>query len=866
MVKNNMLNLMTKQPNMLETIKNSIPPELPPKVATQYKKEFPMQKNEPLQSSTIELQKQGNDISLVQNSTIQPDNVQATTIQKVSPELEKILPETALTKNTTTRTEVNKGYRELAKDRIKNIASWKDKSNGYAYKLETFERNLEDITPDTKEGKLLNDTYFEPTETAMSNRNKFVNMLNDRVNALDLNDTESEYVFKLSEARDNPDTTLDIKQILQEIKDKKLDIDKLNKSINVFKDIFDMSYELENNTMANYGYKEKAYRKGYLPHYQENSPTSLMGKIGKALGYDLSGTEIPTSIAGMTDDFKPGKTWNSSMLRRTTDVTGYNVKKAYDKYIAQAADNIFLTEPIQKLRAFSNEIRYIYSEKGIQERFDEIVKDKVLDQEEKEVLIEKLFEQVKNPMPNLVQEIDRYTNILANKKSSADRRMEENLGRKMYPLIQQGQNHFASNAVGGNLASALNNFIPITQMTSEVNEKYIQRAMIDSYKNLTENDGFEDLSTFLTNRLYTPKPTYMSLTDKVVDTTSIPFEKVDSYTSNVVVRGKYYQNLDEGMTEAEAMKDADKFARRLISGRSKGNAPTIFNEKNPVSKIFTTFQLEVNNQFRYWAKDLPKNIRAKIEAKGIKGEKAKTEFIKLMATGLLKYSLYAWLFNDGFEFVFGRRPAFDPIDLTANTIATIMNKELNTWEKIKSVGKDIGQELPFAGGLLGGGRIPISSAFPDFDNLGKSTVGLFTGEMDKKAALSNIGAELSTPLLYFGNPFGGGGQIKKSAEGLKTIANQGEYKTNSKGEQQLKFPVDMKNMSNFERAGRTLQAVIGGKYALPTAQDWINNGFDTLTPAQTKRYQEALKQGYTAKQFYEQLRRERALNKLRRQK
>ena len=93
-------------------------------------------------------------------------------------------------------------------------------------------------------------------------------------------------------------------------------------------------------------------------------------------------------------------------------------------------------------------------------------------------------------------------------------------------------------------------------------------------------------------------------------------EAIDHFTANIVTRGKYLQNIADGMTVNQAFENADAFASNLMADRSKGAQPTAFNAVNPIRKMFTMFQLEVNNQLSYLAKDLPRPSRTRLRLHG----------------------------------------------------------------------------------------------------------------------------------------------------------------------------------------------------------------------------------------------------------
>jgi len=722
-----------------------------------------------------------------------------------------------------TRHEVIQNNREIARENIKNISTWKDKKRGLSYQLETMERNMFDIIPDKTEAQKINDTYFNPIHESEAQKQKFINKYNDKIKEFNLNKFESEAVQLLGEQKYNPDFKAEeVQEIIDKVNDNiekgKIDEQKVYEAIETFRNIYDELFELENNVLKENGYKEKPYRKGYFPHFIDYVPETKTEKVLNKLGFKIDKRPLPTDIAGITEQFVPGKTWNKSSLERKGNKTDYNALKGFDTYIAQASDNIFHTENIQRLRGLENEIRYQYSDKGVQERIDNIVNDETLYEDEKQNLIDQILEQTNNPMPNLVTELRRYTNALANKKSEADRSIENMMGRGVYSTVNAIENRFGANAVGLNIGSAFTNFIPITQAWSQVSTKNMNRAVIDTVKSYINNDGFVDNSAFLTSRINQSEKLYKTSIEKISDKTNFLFNAIDEVTSNIVVRSKYLDNIQKGMSENEAIKNADQFARNVMSDRSKGALPTKFEEKNPITKAFTQFQLEVNNQYRYMFKDLPRDLKEK--------------GLGSIALAFFKMFVGSWLYNEASEKVTGRRPAFDPIDIVTSAYKDITDDKKGTYDKIASIGKNIIEDAPFVGGLVGGGRIPINGAIPDIGNLTKAGIGLATGEMDSNKAINNIGKEVAKPLYYLIPPFGGG-QIKKSVEGINTVANGGSYGVDSKGNKTLQFPVENANAMDYIKAG------IFGKYALPLAKEYTDNNFKSLNANQTKTYKES---------------------------
>lgn len=752
-------------------------------------------------------------VKQIQDNTINQTQ-QTIPTNKVENDIERYTP---------TRHEVVQKNREIAREHIENIRNWKDKSSGLKYQLETMERNMYDIIPDKEEAKKMIDTYFEPIHKSEAEKQKFINKYNDKIKEFKLNKYEAEAVQLLGEQKYNPNFKADevksvIEKVNKNIENKKINRQKVDNAIETFRNMYDELFELENKALRENGYKEKPYRKGYFPHFIDYVPETKSEKILNALGFKIDKRPLPTDIAGITEQFVPGKTWNRSALERKTNKTDYNALKGFDTYIAQASDNIFHTENIQKLRALENEIRYQYSDKGVQERIDNILNNDMLYEDEKQEQINAIFEQIENPMPNLVTELRRYTNALANKKSEADRSAENRYGRSIYNTVSAIENRFGANAVGLNIGSAITNFIPITQAWSQVSTKNMGRATIDTIKSFVTDDNFVDQSAFLTSRLRQSEKLYKTSLDKISDKTSFLFNTVDEVSSNIVVRGKYLENIEKGMSEAEAIKNADQFARNVIADRSKGALPTKFEEKNPVTKVFTQFQLEVNNQFRYMFKDIPRDLA--------------DEGLGAIAKAFFKMFVGAFIYNWASEKITGRKPAFSPIDIAVSTYKNFADDSKKTFDKLSDTATEIGEQLPFVGSLIGGGRVPVNGAIPNIANVTKGVTGLVTGEMDSSKAKDTIGKELSKPLYYLLPPFGGA-QIKKSVEGISTVANGGSYGLDNKGNETLQIPVEDKSVKNYVKAG------LFGKYALPEAKDYTEREYKSLNANQTKMYKES---------------------------
>ena len=718
-----------------------------------------------------------------------------------------------------TRRQVIDRNRQLAREQLGDITKIKDKKKGIMYQINTMKRNLRDImTPE--QAKSMYETYFRPITENNAKMEKDITSYNERIQKYNLNNEESVYTQMLGELRYNPDSELTSKEVndYYNKNSKKIDADKVDKAIEEFRSIYDELIGRVNQTLTANGYKEIEYRQGYFPHFIEEKATSPIGKFAEKLGWKVKSGQLPTDIAGITDQFKPGKTWTTFSQHRTGDATDYNALKGLDNYLRGAMDVIHHTNDIQKLRALENEIRYQYSEKGIKEKIDSIYADDTLDMEEKNDAIYTLTNNIRNSgLGNFATEIRNYTDNLANKKAFGDRSMEQQFGRDTYSIMQNINSRVSANMVGGNISSALTNFIPITQAWSQLSTKNLMKGMYESIKASIKDDGFANNSVYLTNRTKKADRLYKSGIDKINDKLGIPFEAIDSFTSNTIVRAKYHDNIEKGMSEQEAIRNADEFAKDIMAGRSKGDMPTIMNQKNPLMKLMTAFQLEVNNQYGYMFKDIPADL----------GDEAKRKLVG----AFIKMFFGAWLYNQLSEKITGRKSAFSPIDMAIDDIKTATNENLDLGDKISAIAKDTAQELPFVGGLLGGGRLPIQSAIP-YENPLEMVTGTISDvsktfdedESKKKNAIKKLMKEWSKPVYYVAMPFGGG-QIKKTIEGLgmydDNLPIAGSYTDSGK----LRFEAPEDTLGK-------LQAAVFGQYASKNAREYFDNGYQPLTEKQ----------------------------------
>lgn len=777
-------------------------------------------------------------------------------------------------------------------DRLLDTANdWKDKRKGILYSRETMERNIRDIVPDKELAEEIIRTYFTPVHQGAAAANRMKNQYRDQVRELDLSrkvakgDTVSEAhaVQLLGEAEDNiryleqsrgrvkardGKTLEEWRAVVRDLwgENPGLDQEKIRDAVSRFRSIYDDLFQQMNEVRVRNGYEPVNYRQGYFPHFQPGEGDGIMAQFGKALGIKTEVTALPTTINGLTHTFRPGIRWFGNAQERLGFNTAYDAVEGFDRYIEGVADVIHQTDNIQRLRALATQARYRTGDEGIRQQVDRVLQDPTLSDTDRQNRIEKIYEDGRFALSNFVVELDEYTNLLANKKSRADRTMEQNLGRDMYNLVKALEGRVAANMVAINPASWLTNFIPITQGWGTVDSRSLLGGMWDTLRAYRKDDGFVGRSTFLTNRRGSDplvkayeqgaestesgakgvaKRTIRKVgtaTGKLGETLSRPMEYIDNFTADTLVRARYNQNIRRGLSETAAMEEADAWAAGVMADRSKGATPTLFNRSSPLTKAFTQFQLEVNNQLSYLYKDLPRDV--------------KDRGLAALAGALIKFFLGAFLYDEVYEFFIGRRPALDPIGILNDTVGDLTGWELPNLVELGispitkdvpsfqveqtglteagvNLAKSLAEELPFIGGLLGGGRIPLSSAMPDVGGLWNAATN---EEWSTARRLQEVRDELlEKPVTYLAMPFGGG-QVKRAAEGIEAVVRGGSYSVNSDGEEILQYPVYSETAGDL--ALNTARAVVFGKSSLPAARDWVESGFKSLSVKETDAYQE----------------------------
>lgn len=796
------------------------------------------------------------------------------------------------------------GLRDFAEQALTEAEAvkWVDKNMGIRYQRETMERNIRDIArkgkvSDEKANAFIN-KYFWPVHENESKRKNYLVEQQDRIRELKLDRqvrkgnlvSESYAVQWLGEAEFNRDylkqhprverrggmTFDEWNAAIQEFEKQnpKLDLGKVRAAVKVFHEVYDKLFQDMNRVRIENGYEPVNYLQGYFPHFQENEEGgSILQKFARAAGIEGDVSPLPATINGLTANFKPGIRYMANIQNRLGYATAYDALQGFDRYIEVATDVIFHTADIQRLRALATQIRYRASDEGLKQRIDAIMMNPFLNPDEANEQVTNLTKEGRYGLSNFVDELDEYTNLLAGKKSRLDRGMEKTFGRRFYNVMKKFESRVGANMVAANVGSALTNFIPITQAWSQVSTADVLRGMWDTLKNYKTADGLDSASTFINNRSGYGRLA-MSTMDKVSAGAGWMMESIDTFTTGSVVRARYYQNLRRGMSETSAMQEADQFASGIMADRSKGSTPTLYSARNPLVKLFTQFQLEVNNELSWIFKDMAQEERKK--------------GVAALAKAMFKFLIGAWIYNEFYESIMGRRAALDPLDIINDTVGDFTGYQLpNTVQAAVSGKWDFTKEKPgteqaitnLEGAILSelpgmqvvnvlgldekwgvdidSGRIAIDSAIPSFAKIRKA-IWSSNEDMAPAKKAKTITDELIKPGLYLATPFGGG-QIRKAYQGATAAARGGSYTADNEGRDILQYPVYNGNAA--DRAKSWAQALLFGKTATEEAQSWVESGFKSLSAKETAAYQGMTEGGEDQRETYAFIQAARKLEK-----
>lgn len=580
-------------------------------------------------------------------------------------------------------------------------------------------------------------------------------------------------------------------ELRNEFKDKATR-EKIIHASEVLKEKYNNYIDKINESIVDMGYNPIPKRKDYFRHFYEIS--DKLSDWGIPFNKnEMNSDVLPTDINGLTDEFKPGKNWFASALERKGIRTTYDAITGIDGYLENAGNLIFHTESIQRYRSLSKFIRDNY---GAQNGLDNVegLSDAQIQQ--------RISDIQNNKLSKYVAWLDEQANALAGKKGAIDRSMERFFGRKVYKALNTLKSQVGSNMTGFNIRSSLTNFASALQGASKTNKLSFIKGTLSTLNNIVHDDGLINKSNFLTNRFGSDSLS-KKMWQKISNAGQIFMNGSDYFTSNQIWRSKYYENLSKGMSENQAIKNADDFSSRIMGDRSKGQTAEIFNSKT--LGFLTQFQLEVNNQWSSMIHDNKMDLKS--------GNKSGAMVV--FQLGQLFGASY--LFNNLMKSLTGSDVMFDPIDILKDIIKPKDDDKTLEERAREGIGKVIDQ-LPMAS-IFTGGRIPISEAFKGGSTAFKYASGR-ENEYGQKYTLNDVKDDFLESVAYWLLPTGYG-QIRKTTKGLSMYDKDLDVKGSYTDSGNLRFTAD-------DTIGEKIKASLFGQYATKHSQDYIDSGYKSI--------------------------------------
>lgn len=661
-------------------------------------------------------------------------------------------------------------------------------------------------------GRYLNETIFEKVVENEAERQRFMQREIDKIRKLELTKLESQAVQMLAE--DTKESRLAFYELLKG-KGKKLDVEKCRAAVTVFRECYNLYYDAINEFLVMHGYKPIGFQKNYMPRLQKEADVSALRERLNALGIETEEvTELPAEIAGRTETFKPGKKYNPFFEHRTSKENKnvqYDALGGFDSYITYLSEVLYHTDDIQKLRTLAGALRERYASGAVSKNIAELKEQLYSPDPDKsfadiEAKLTAAYDEVKlnNYFGTYATWLDDYTNNIAGKQTSFDRAFEYNIGRKTLNLGKRLNNTYSAAVIVGNLSSAFNQTVQLPFALTECGIRNMTRAFVDMLPGsdrLNKTAEFDKKSTFLAGKRGVDYASERAWNEKVTAAGGKFFETVDMAVTRLILRAKYYQvtETNPNIGFDAAIREADRYISAMVGNRMKGAKPVLFNQKNVITRTLAAFQLEQLNFVEYVARDVPAKYRAYYKVHGTHAT------VRKIARELISALINVFVFNRLAELLFGQTPAAgDALGILVDSLGAGWNltgndflltladdlcrtmtgeRKLGTKERgdfstqnaLGAFGDEVGDDVPLVNNILAmlgvtNSKLPL----PQIKAVTKAASG------DFKGAAAQIPSDLATWV-----PFGS--QVKKTARGVKLIADKGMYSSSGK----LMFASDM---------------------------------------------------------------------------
>ena len=641
----------------------------------------------------------------------------------------------------------------------------------------------------------------------------------------------------------------------------KIDAAKITKAVEWYRKTYDDFHALVNNFRLAHGMPEIGNIEQYFPHFSQDMDGDMLNQTLKAFGIEQMGN-LPASIAGMTQGFRPFSRWVGSFQKRTGPQTVFGAEQGLQMYANAVMDMLYHTDDIMRIRHLETMIRQRSKEAaetgkrpGTAERLERM-KGLLDDPAQLEKLEEEMEYGEKNTggkdisseYSGFVQWLREYGNKLAG-KGDTYRLTERVLGRQTANVINKMLGNYGSAQIVGNLRSAIANTTVLPKMLALLETKeggvsvkpeiYIGQALSKMARG--EMADIYGRSEFMTSKqgvdplVKTPK-------DKASNALMWFFNVVEDAMSKLAFTAGYVQaqdqlkdsKLDAKELERQVIQKANDFAAQVMSRRDKAGAALLSSSREPIIRLVSMFQTEISNEWQTIRQDLPREF-AELE-KQVGEKKAKAAY----AAAAARYVLYSHVLGQVAELVLGIDPFNDILAWVADFLRDVWEEPEEEDEKGKV---NLGAVTDLAGNAAGAfpyintvaalagytnDRLPLFNAKEFVEDVGSVfTAGRASGRLE---GIANVAGGVGQ---FAGIP--GTGQAVKTAKGIIALADQGK-RSQKTGQLQ-----DVWQWDGGKGAGDFARALAFGPSAMKGMREYYDSGYKAeLTKAQTDAYDAAI--------------------------
>lgn len=531
-----------------------------------------------------------------------------------------------------------------------------------------------------------------------------------------------------------------------------------------------------------YDRKKGTIEMDYFPHMEKSD---AQNEILQLLNLKKTIDKLPTAISGMTEMFRPNKKWSAFMQERLGNETEFDAATGAERYLDSMGKYLYHASDITKIRILENFVREKYSKSGAD----------------------------KFQLSNFAKYLREYGNNLAGKQHIIDRAFQDTfVGRRMAQWYRMVMNNVSRNQLAGNISTAMSNAALYGQGVSWVIREAVY-AEDASYLAKIFNTGMgkreEHIakSTFLSNRFSDD----IRLKDRCRFYNSIAFvnEKLFAPAQIVdkVIATRVHQMMtavyvSQGMSEADAIENADIELRRLVASREYGESPLLFSSKT--LGVMTKYTLEPLNQMRYYKNQFGRLTKAVLTGDDDRlkeGLKEATELMVTLAADMLIMHLVNW----GFKKVKGYPVVTDPIQMGMDAFDSLKEGDVSgAW-------LDALDEVPIVSNIMKAsqGEVTDLVMIGDLINFVSSLCTMTSSDADWGEIAYHAGMII--------NPFGGVAQIKKMCQAIVYL-KKGYWEKNGN----VQYATD-------SNAWDWTVGILFGKSAIPSVQEYYNNGYEKLS-------------------------------------